>query len=132
MWSLRLLIAVCVYAGVRGLGTAWLTLRDFELYRNLEAAGSPLLRIGCNALFGIALLTIAWGLYQRRKWAFKTFLPVLGSYAIFNFIWLATYAQADYDQGRKLFSLVTSILGMGFILWLRMRLRKLFGEWNVR
>jgi hypothetical protein len=128
MWSLRGLIGICVWFGIRGLGIAWTTLDELERYRSLNAAGSPVLRIGINGLAGMVLLVVAWGLWQRRRWAYQVVVPVLAGVMLFNGIWLAVYAQTDFDQKRIAFVAVTSTLLMGFITWLHWRVRKIFGE----
>jgi hypothetical protein len=128
MWTLRFTIGICLFLAIRGLGIAWVTLDQLALYRQLEAAGSPILRSGINASFGIALLIVAWGLYRQRAWAIQQFWGIIAAYLAFSWVWLAIYAQADFDRGRLAFSSVTSGVLVGLLWWLRLRLRKIFGE----
>ena len=123
MWKLRLLVLVCLLIGIRESGIAWMTLTRLNLYQDTGAVGASAVRIVVNAGFGIAFLAIAPGLWWRRRWAYRALPPLVVMLAVFNFLWLASYTQADYDRKRLAFSGVTSVLGVGFIVWLWHRLR---------
>lgn len=132
MWTLRLVVVICLGLALRAMGIAWVTLSDLERYRQLEAAGLPVLRIGINGLLGIVLISTTWGLYRKRSWAFRYFWGIIAASLAVQWLWLAVYAQADFDRGRLAFSAVTSLLLLGLLWWLRWRLRKIFGEPNER
>jgi len=129
-WAWRWLLIVCLFAALRGVGIAWHTLADLQRYRALETAGSPIIRSGVNGVLGAALLAVSWGLWWRRQRAYRAVLPLLLVYWLFDFVWLAGYAQADYDQKRLGFVGVTSVLLACFTIWNWLRLHKIFGEDN--
>jgi hypothetical protein len=124
MWTLRALIVICLYLGVRGLGIAWTTLSQLEMYRASQTAGPPMLRITINAALGASFCALAIKLYRRNQRALHTLPALVMIHALFAFFWLANYAQASFDRGRLGFAAVTSALGVGFVLWLWLRLRK--------
>jgi len=105
-----------------------MTITHIDLYRASHVAGSPTLRIGIHAVFGVAFFALSWGLWRKQQWAFQALPLLAGVYFLFTFLWFANYAQARYDQNRIPFVGVTSALMMGCILWLRPR--KLFGDIN--
>jgi hypothetical protein len=73
---------------------------------------------------GACFFALASKLYRRNRRAWRA-LPVLViGHALFAYFWLAIYAQARFDRGRLDFAAVTSALGVGFVLWLWLRLRK--------
>ena len=131
MWTLRALILVCLYLGMRGLGIAWTTLSQLELYRASEAAGPPIPRIAINAVLGACFVALVFKLYRRNRRAWRALPTLVIFHALFAYIWLATYAQTQFDRGRLDFAAVTSSLGVGFVLWLWFRLRKKFTDTNV-
>jgi hypothetical protein len=123
----RWLAILCLGVGLRALGTAYVTLRDLDLYEQAGTAGPPALRMGLQAAFGILLLKIAWGFYRTRRWAYWALPLALGAYALMSVLWLVAYAQTPYDEGRWAFLAVTLAIGMGFVTGLWWRLRKRFG-----
>lgn len=96
--------------GLRALGVAFVTLRDLNLYREVEAAGPPALRIGVHAVFGVFLIGLVW--QQRAKPA----MMGIWAYLAWNLMWLALFAQSDFDQGRWPFWGVTFVVGTGFVM----------------
>lgn len=124
MWTLRLFYVVCLYVGVRSLGIAGTTLSQLERYRTLEAAGSPIVRAGIYALFGVLFFLSIWGLHQRNERIIQALLPLLIAYTGFDLIWLWLFAQSDFARGRFGFLIVTSIVGLGLLMWQWMRLKK--------
>ena len=128
MCSLRILIAICLLLGIRGIGVAWTVLTKLDLYRAVHAAGPWWLRVILNAIWGIIFIMLAWGLWRRRWWAYRAFLPALFTYAIFAFFWLALFVQAVYDRQRLASVAVTSAIGLCFALWLTTRVHRFFGD----
>jgi hypothetical protein len=128
-WPWRIALLVTLFLALRHLGIAWATLENLALYRQLQASGPPAFRIGLNALIGGALLVTFWGLYCKELWAFRRFWGIITASLIFQWVWLAWFAQADFDRGRLAFSAVTSLLLAGFVWWLHWRLRKNFGDY---
>ena len=128
MWTLRALIVICLYLGMRGLGIAWTTLSQLELYRASNAAGPPMLRITINAALGASFFALAAKLHRRNRRALHAAPALVIIHVLFAFFWLASYAQAAFDRGRLGFAAVTSALGVGFVLCLWFRLRKKFTE----
>lgn len=124
---MRVLILFCALLGLRGFGIAYATLSALEQYRSLGVAGAPLPRVGLYALWGLLFIRLAWGLRQRQRWAYRGFPWALAGQLSFDLIWLAVYAQADFDRERIPFQGVTSAVIMGLALWWWSRLRRYFG-----
>ncbi len=119
----RLWVAVCALAGLRACGVALVTWADLDSYRALEAAGPAAVRMGWQALLGLALLGIAGGLLRRRAWAFWAAWPGVGLYALLSYLWFATYAQGAFAQGRVPFCGAGLMAGWLSLAWPWLRLK---------
>lgn len=130
-WTRRLLVALCLFWAVRGLGVAGTVLAQLDLYQQVQAAGAWQFRVLVNGLCGLAFLIVAVGLWRQDRRAYRALMPLVLFYTVFSFIWFASHAQATYDQGRIPSVGVTSGITVGLAYWLQYRLRKLFnGERN--
>lgn len=115
----RLILGIMLLLIIRSLGIAWHTVEQFRLYRQLDAAGAPTLRIALHMLLGISgLVVVGW---RRECW--WVWLTV---YVIVDGLWILFYVQSDFDRGRIPYVAVTSGGFVGLIWWLRQK--KLFGE----
>ena len=104
---------------------AW---QEADLYAALGVSFPVPLEIVLSAVWGVALLSVSWGLWKLHTGARRAALILLPVYGVFTIAWLAIFARSDYDSGRLPFLVLMSALGVLLLLWMltRRRVREAF------
>jgi hypothetical protein len=116
----RSLWILCLIVALIGVINGYLALdqaRHAGHYRDLGVSYPPLLRATLALVWGVALLTVAAGLFWRQPWARRWALIVLCNYGAFTVLWLVIYARSDFARERLPFQIALTVALVGLAGW---------------